>query len=351
MIKENKPKFLRILSSGVLCLALMFALLEMSNFSETVDRASYVYFALSLFCLTVYEITSFVYLRKSAPKRSDFILLVYASLCLVAVGFAVFTPKTSALYTIAPVLYLTVPMIKRILTIVRKRKSKSKVYDILVLIVNALFLLGTIAIGTTLEDGSNNATTLFACMIIILSCLTNICLTVFSQFNKDILLRIMKKTYAGEILLGLFLLMIAFSLVLMHNEDSIHTFEDALWYCFAVITTIGFGDFAAVTAIGRILTVILGVYGIIVVSILTSIIVNFYGEVRDKKEDIDETQDVEKTMETQEAINSIEDTCEAQEEKSIDAAESDAPQGDSLLEDKSIEAASSENKTINDDME
>ena len=36
----------------------------------------------------------------------------------------------------------------------------------------------------------------------------------------------------------------------------------------------------AVSTIGRILSVILGVYGIIVVALITSIIVNFYGEMK-----------------------------------------------------------------------
>ena len=46
------------------------------------------------------------------------------------------------------------------------------------------------------------------------------------------------------------------------------------------MTTIGFGDMTATSAIGRILTVIMGVYGIIVVALITSIIVNFYGEMK-----------------------------------------------------------------------
>jgi hypothetical protein len=44
------------------------------------------------------------------------------------------------------------------------------------------------------------------------------------------------------------------------------------------VTTIGFGDLTAVTDFGRILSVILGAYGIVVVALITSIIVNFYGE-------------------------------------------------------------------------
>ncbi len=65
-------------------------------------------------------------------------------------------------------------------------------------------------------------------------------------------------------------------------ETDITNFWDAMWYCFTVITTIGFGDFAAKSAVGRILTVILGIYGIVVVAILTSVIVNFYTEVSAK---------------------------------------------------------------------
>ena len=57
-------------------------------------------------------------------------------------------------------------------------------------------------------------------------------------------------------------------------------YKDALWYCFALVTTIGFGDITAVTDLGRTISVVLGIYGIIVVALITSIIVNFYGEIK-----------------------------------------------------------------------
>ena len=50
------------------------------------------------------------------------------------------------------------------------------------------------------------------------------------------------------------------------------------------MTTIGFGDLTAVTDFGRILSVILGAYGIVVVALITSIIVNFYGEMKTSPE-------------------------------------------------------------------
>ena len=102
---------------------------------------------------------------------------------------------------------------------------------------------------------------------------------------------IIRETYASEILLGLLLLIFAFSYVFKFIEPGIDSFLDGLWYCFAIVTTIGFGDVSAVTIVGRILSVILGMYGIIVVAIITSIVVNFYGETRQKNgqaEDADE---------------------------------------------------------------
>ena len=76
----------------------------------------------------------------------------------------------------------------------------------------------------------------------------------------------------------------------MTLEPNVKTFGDALWYCFAIVTTIGFGDIVATSMLGRILSVILGIYGLVVVSIITSIIVNFYNEVKSIP-DPDESQE------------------------------------------------------------
>ena len=110
----------------------------------------------------------------------------------------------------------------------------------------------------------------------------------FARIDMPTLKKIIRKTYAAEILFGIVLLIVAFSLVFPHLEEGIATFNDALWYCFAIVTTIGFGDFSAVTPIGRLLSVILGLYGIIVVALITSIIVNFYGEMKSVDDDNDD---------------------------------------------------------------
>ena len=101
-----------------------------------------------------------------------------------------------------------------------------------------------------------------------------------SQMKLNILLNIIRETYVLEILMGLMLMIIACSSIFTTLEENMADYWDALWYSFALVTTIGFGDITATTMIGRALSVFLGIYGIVVVAIITSVIVNFYGEMR-----------------------------------------------------------------------
>lgn len=102
-----------------------------------------------------------------------------------------------------------------------------------------------------------------------------------SQIRFDILKRIIARSMAAEVISGLLMLVFSFSLVFENLEPGIESYVDALWYCFAIVTTIGFGDITAVSNSGRVLSVILGFYGIIVVAVITSIIINFYTETKD----------------------------------------------------------------------
>ena len=102
----------------------------------------------------------------------------------------------------------------------------------------------------------------------------------FSHIRLDLLQNIVRRTYAAEILFGLLMLILSSSWVLTFMEEGIASYKDALWYCFALVTTIGFGNITAVTDLGRTMSVVLGIYGIIVVALITSIIVNFYGEIK-----------------------------------------------------------------------
>ena len=125
-------------------------------------------------------------------------------------------------------------------------------------------------------------------LLIAANCIGFVIIEALAKIQLAQLSAIIRKTYALEVVLGLFSLIISFSFVFMLIEGM--SYGDALWYCFAIVTTIGFGDVASVSVIGRILSVILGFYGIIVVAVITSIIVNFYNETKyiGKKEDTEE---------------------------------------------------------------
>ena len=120
---------------------------------------------------------------------------------------------------------------------------------------------------------------------------------VFSGVRRATIIGILRKTYSIEILFGLVVLIFATAMVLSVIEDSMTSFGDALWYCFAIVTTIGFGDFTATTIVGRVLSVVLGIYGIVVVALITSIIVNFYNENRSERGDKELKQELAKLEE------------------------------------------------------
>ena len=131
-------------------------------------------------------------------------------------------------------------------------------------------------------------------ILVSFTALLNIFMVVFSRVQADVLKDIIRETYSLEIMFGLFLLVLSLSYWLCILEPNM-TYADALWYCFAIVTTIGFGDITATTKIGRVISVVLGAYGIIVVALITSIIVNYYGEMkkshfRKKKRDKEDHQ-------------------------------------------------------------
>lgn len=90
---------------------------------------------------------------------------------------------------------------------------------------------------------------------------------------------ILKRTKEDRILSGFFLFLFAAAGIIQLAEPDITRYGDALWYCYAVISTAGFGDVVAVTFLGKICSVLLTVYSIFVVAIVTGVVVNFYSQL------------------------------------------------------------------------
>lgn len=62
-------------------------------------------------------------------------------------------------------------------------------------------------------------------------------------------------------------------------EPSIETYGDACWFTFAACSTIGFGDIVVVTFIGRILTIFITIFEVVLITLLSGVIVSHYLEV------------------------------------------------------------------------
>lgn len=90
---------------------------------------------------------------------------------------------------------------------------------------------------------------------------------------------ILKRTHADKIVTGFGVYFLISAAVIMLAEPEIHRYGESIWYCFSVITTIGFGDFAAVTVIGRAASIMLGLYGVIVLAIIPGIVASYYMEM------------------------------------------------------------------------
>ena len=89
---------------------------------------------------------------------------------------------------------------------------------------------------------------------------------------------VMRRTGAVKLFISFVIFFCAAAGVLLAAEPDVKSYSDAMWYCFAATTTIGFGDIAAVTAVGRIVTIILSIYGILVTAMITGVIVSYYTE-------------------------------------------------------------------------
>ena len=206
-------------------------------------------------------------------SRRDFIRDVVGGILLLAGTALLFiTNGNTASLTTAGLLYTLTIVTDRAFSVVRKHHPVNIALNVLIVVI--LLILDHSIIALVLLS--------------IIQTMREILRISFSQMKMDVLWKVVRKTNAAEILFGMLLLIIAFSLAFPILEESIPNFSSALWYSFAIISTIGFGDVAAVSVLGRVLSAILGLCGLVVVSLVMSIVVNFYNETKDTDDDADD---------------------------------------------------------------
>ena len=197
----------------------------------------------------------------------------------------------------------------RILKLKEDHSTQSIIFNVLCIILSFLmsFVFFFPAIYAKHATSVSNSNFIVMCFsfIIIVSSSKNLIFPYHHFLKLDVVSRIIKKSLVYEILMILIILIILCSVYFTVVEPNITSYVDSLWYSFSVITTIGFGDVPVVTTFGRILSVILGISGIVVVALVTSFIVNFYNEMSRRRDEVtlerilDEEKKLKETIEEQ----------------------------------------------------
>ena len=290
---SNRKTLLRVLETLADIMALAFGLQFLTYITtESGCSDTGLYLTVFMFNTIAYLLSAF---NTRYKKKILFVkYLVIAISYFVISMILVLIPDSENVITYTYVIYVLTIIFVRVIAIIRNHKVYNIIWNSLVIVVWALFLLGPLA-----EEWTDYYSSVLLGIAIPIQMIVRVTVLSFSHFRYDILVNVVKKSMAIEILSGLMILIVSFSFVLQIVEPGMENYFDAMWYCFAIVTTIGFGDIVATNAIGRVLSVILGIYGLVVVALITSIIVNFYSEVNKKAEVSDKpSEDEENSKQT-----------------------------------------------------
>ena len=276
-----------VIGSVFSTLVLAFSILAINEIQANHLEAASRYLLFIFIVLGLSRLVTFFIERTKLSFIRFLTLFIFNAVLGIIVMFAQQNPY---FYQLVGGLYCMTIIISRIFKLLQNHSKRS-------IILNSLIILAAILLSIGLFISKDNDTiaspVTVTCTIIAISAFFEVISNATTHMRAKVLFKIIVRTYALEIILGLVTLMVGSSIILMiYEKDTIKSFWDGLYHCFATVTTIGFGDFPMVTPIGRAITVILGIYGIVVVAVITSIIVNFYNETTGKK-DIDEFKEIE----------------------------------------------------------
>lgn len=280
MKKNISTKSLNILLSAVTSI-LMIAILITSLLSIShllveddiiITNASIIFYAVTFGLLSILQIPLFI-IHNEQKKRIK--CPIYIALYIVAIFLIVLVKKDWLGLKITSTLYYLSIIIGRVITIIDTDKKRKKVSSAIYIFI--ALILAIVGLKAS-DDTISVACILLPSICIMLITFTKIFKEALAKIQLAKLKDIIQRTYAIEILLGLISLIVSFSYIFTLLSEI--SYGDALWYSFSLVTTIGFGDVVITDPISRVLSVFLGIYGIIVVGVITSILVNFYNETK-----------------------------------------------------------------------
>ena len=276
-----------VVGSIISTLVLAFSILAINEIQTNNLDAASKYLLVIFVVLGLSRLVTFFIER----TKLSFIRFITLFVFNVVLGIIVMFAKNNPyFYALVGGLYCGTIIISRVFKLIQNHSRRSIIINSIIILIAIL-----LAVGLFIPKDSNpiSSPVTVLCTVIAISAFFEVISNATTHMRARVLFKIIVRTYALEIILGLVTLMVGSSIILMiYEKDSVKTFWDGLYHCFATVTTIGFGDFPMVTPVGRAITVLLGIYGIVVVAVITSIIVNFYNETTGKK-DIDEFKEIE----------------------------------------------------------
>ena len=94
-----------------------------------------------------------------------------------------------------------------------------------------------------------------------------------------VLKQVLRDTGASKIWTAFVIQFFASAAIIWLCEPDFHRYVDALWYLYAVVTTIGFGDLVAQHLVSRVLSVLMSINAALVIALITGVIVNYYNQM------------------------------------------------------------------------
>ena len=304
---------------GLIIIVSSFVALAFSS-GEAIDfTLGMAFFICPIFLAMLTEINTFLF---RLDKKTAIESLIPAGVYLTCILILIFFVGDNGIVLgsiITLSIYLSIRTAKLCLT--EWRSDKKKKTKIILSVLFGIFITVCYLIPVILFKNHYSLISFYA-FVFLVEGLAMITVSITHGTDINMLPKVLYKTHTLEIIIGLVIVMITASTIFPFVEPGILTFGDGLWYSFAIVTTIGFGDFYAVSFIGRVLSVFLGIYGIVVVALITSVIVNLYNEKKkynlkdEQKEEFKKWLEEKKAEEQEEPQPEEEKKEESQQEES-----------------------------------
>ena len=100
------------------------------------------------------------------------------------------------------------------------------------------------------------------------------------------MIKLLNRTGTIKIFIAYLIILLVGGVLLFFIEPEVHGIMEGFYFLFVASTTIGFGDIVPVTVIGRLITIVVTLFGILTVAMVPGVVVAYYTEylkIREKE--------------------------------------------------------------------